>query len=242
MNHPDLNSTNYYAYVSSHHKLGKACSGLVILTKFPIRQAHQIRFKEEGAGTDRAARKGFLCVELDVGGYPIYVTNTHLQAGFDKFPLWWPFLIEGNPEKTAARVRARQLQELSEHIFRAAQEHKTGSFFICGDLNVKAGSEEYERMMEIMNHPSDVIHEYSDPDADLNTTESGRVDYIFSFHNHNKLLRDKRTVYISHAGVEHVRQKRVSDHSGIVVSLSLGIFEPCHNATGTGTGTGTAIA
>lgn len=46
----------YYTYANAG---GKACSGLVIMSKFPIRQAHQIKFDAKGAGTDRAARKGF---------------------------------------------------------------------------------------------------------------------------------------------------------------------------------------
>jgi len=227
---PCPTTTSYYAYASSHHKFGKACAGLVILSKFPIRQAHQIRFDAKGAGTDWYARKGFLCAELDVGGYPCFITTTHLQAGFDKTPLWWPFLLGGRPEKTASRERTKQLEQVRQHVIRQAMEHRTGSFFVCGDLNIKSGSEEYQKMLETFNNPSDVIEEYSGVQEDLKTTKSGRVDYIFSFHNQNSLLREKRPIIVSHAGVEHVREIGVSDHSGILLEMSFGLFESCNVA------------
>jgi endonuclease/exonuclease/phosphatase family metal-dependent hydrolase len=233
VNIPEVSKYNYYAYASSHHKFGKACAGLLILAKFPIRQAHQIKFDAKGVGTDRAARKGFLCVELDVGGYPLFITNTHMQAGYDHTPLWWPFLVEGRPEKSAARERGRQLGQISSHVVLQATEHKTGNFFVCGDLNIKAGSEEYEEMMHILNDPSDVIQEYAEQKSDK-TTKTGRVDYILSYHTHNRLLREKRPVNVSYAGVEHVREQHVSDHSGVILVMSLGMFEPCVGCGGSG--------
>jgi len=78
--------------------VGKACAGLVIFSKFPIRQAHQIKYHAKGAGTDRAAKKGFctfyflsfyaatslpfLDLHLSLLSYPFFILlskNTNFQ-------------------------------------------------------------------------------------------------------------------------------------------------------------------
>ncbi len=57
----------------------KANGGVMIFSKYPIRQVHQIRFKDR-TGFDRLARKGAMLAEVEVKGKPIQVIGTHMQA------------------------------------------------------------------------------------------------------------------------------------------------------------------
>ena len=57
----------------------KANGGVMIFSKYPIRQVHQIRFKDR-TGFDRLARKGAVLAEVDVKGKFVQVIGTHLQA------------------------------------------------------------------------------------------------------------------------------------------------------------------
>ncbi len=57
----------------------KSNGGVMIFSKFPIRNTHQIRFKDR-KGFDRMTRKGALLVEIDIRGKPVQIAGTHLQA------------------------------------------------------------------------------------------------------------------------------------------------------------------
>lgn len=57
----------------------KTNGGVVILSKYPIREVHQIKYRER-KGWDRMSRKGALMAEIDVRGKIIQVAGTHLQA------------------------------------------------------------------------------------------------------------------------------------------------------------------
>ncbi len=57
----------------------KTNGGVMLFSKYPIKQVYQIRFKYR-SGIDKMSRKGALMAELDVNGKIIQVAGTHLQA------------------------------------------------------------------------------------------------------------------------------------------------------------------
>lgn len=57
----------------------KTNGGVILFSKYPIREVHQIRYRQR-EGWDRISRKGALLAELDVKGKMVQVAGTHLQA------------------------------------------------------------------------------------------------------------------------------------------------------------------
>lgn len=57
----------------------KTNGGIMIFSKFPITEIHQIRYSQR-KGFDALSRKGALMAEIDFRGRPVQVIGTHLQA------------------------------------------------------------------------------------------------------------------------------------------------------------------
>ncbi|NOT76540.1 MAG: sphingomyelin phosphodiesterase [Cyclobacteriaceae bacterium] len=57
----------------------KTNGGVMLFSKYPIRDYHQIRFSSR-SGIDKMSRKGAMMAEIDVNGKIIQVVGTHLQA------------------------------------------------------------------------------------------------------------------------------------------------------------------
>src|SRR5262249_40571008 len=90
------------------------------------------------ATNDFLAEKGFTLDTVQMGDDPnqfVYVVNTHLHA-------------------TDPDTRAAQVQEIANYINQLADSSHPVLFM--GDYNIIAGSDEYDRMMEILGHPFDI--------------------------------------------------------------------------------------
>jgi endonuclease/exonuclease/phosphatase family metal-dependent hydrolase len=76
-----LRKTYPYAMGPANRQAGTMfSSGVVILSKYPMKKLKQIKYKQ-CAGDDCWARKGAMLVELSIKGRTIQVMGTHLQAG-----------------------------------------------------------------------------------------------------------------------------------------------------------------
>jgi endonuclease/exonuclease/phosphatase family metal-dependent hydrolase len=107
--------------------------GLVTLSRRPIRRQRSVVYRVRGGRhlrslSDSFIRKGVLVTELDVGGEPVVVVNTHLLANYDDD--WSP----GNRYAIDERAELRQLAEVVGEIDPGLP------LVVVGDLNVPAGS------------------------------------------------------------------------------------------------------
>ncbi len=93
----------------------KTNGGVVLFSKFPICNVHEIRFHRR-TGYDRMARKGALLAEIDVYGKRVQIAGTHLQAF------------------GAEEIMYSQYQQLRDELL---DPHKRPGVpqLICGDFN-----------------------------------------------------------------------------------------------------------
>ena len=93
----------------------KTNGGVMLFSKHPIKEVHQIRYKDR-QGFDRMARKGALMAELDIHGKSIQVIGTHLQAF------------------STQEILYSQYHQLSAELL-SSHEKDAVPQFICGDFN-----------------------------------------------------------------------------------------------------------
>ncbi len=111
-------------------------SGLAILSRFPM----DVYFEKlaRGGGPDGLARKGFARARVRLpGGQELYVHNTHLQA--DDFRV-------GDEE--CRRIRRRQIERLVQSVLEVMGPGIPS--ILCGDLNVPAGTDEYDEIASLL--------------------------------------------------------------------------------------------
>lgn len=148
----------------------KANSGIWILSKYPIRESHTIRF-ETRKGVDALARKGALLAEIMFQGQLIQVVGTHLQN-------------EGGEW-----LRHSQCVELYNRLLQA-HERPGVPQIICGDFNIDRNKSEtsYHYMLNLLNATDGIstgsqVHTYDRLNNDL-TTELGDerdlIDYVLT--------------------------------------------------------------
>ncbi|MFJ8313775.1 MULTISPECIES: sphingomyelin phosphodiesterase [unclassified Streptomyces] len=99
--------------------------GVTILSKYPIAESHQLVYNNSDSNTsDYKSNKGAALVRLNVGGAPVWVAGTHLQADEPS----------SSPIASTRQVRLKQLQEL-----RSWASEKAGArpVIVAGDFNVE---------------------------------------------------------------------------------------------------------
>lgn len=113
----EINFPEYYICRGTLQGINLINSGLVILSKYPIKKSLFLPYKQCNPLTfDRFAEKGFLIAWISIGDKTIQVINTHLQSSdYDKCD---PYAFV-------------QIDELFEYV-----EYVGGSFFIGGDFNI----------------------------------------------------------------------------------------------------------
>ncbi len=112
--------------------------GVAIASRWPI--TRKVQYVFDGAcGTDGLSQKGFAYARLDVGGHPVHVLGTHLQADDS---------LCGSGE--AAEVRTAQLQEMRAFVDALAVPENEPVVF-AGDLNVDRNSSEYTGMIATLD-------------------------------------------------------------------------------------------
>ncbi|MEV7676607.1 sphingomyelin phosphodiesterase [Streptomyces sp. NPDC088752] len=112
--------------------------GVAITSRWPITRKIQYIFND-ACGTDGLSQKGFAYARLDVGGHPVHVLGTHLQADDS---------LCGSGE--AAQVRTAQLQEIRDFVDGLTVPEDEPVIF-AGDLNVDRDSPEYAGMIATLD-------------------------------------------------------------------------------------------
>jgi len=117
--------------------------GLTILSRFPIIASDSIVFSK-GISADSLAAKGVLYAKIEVSEkFQFHLFNTHLQASYHD---------SKSTKKLSVfeRIRSSQLWELWEFIDKMTGDDSL-PIVLAGDMNVIGGSEEYGRMMDLLN-------------------------------------------------------------------------------------------
>ncbi len=105
-------------------------SGVLICSKYPVKQERAIYFKR-AIKADKLARKGGIFVEIDLANTSFEVIGTHLQAGGGK---------EG------MLIRKQQLKELL-----ALRSDDKKPVVYAGDFNISYNSESYDDLVKILS-------------------------------------------------------------------------------------------
>lgn len=150
-------------------------SGLMIFSKHPILAEKFQRFSA-CSGDDCLSSKGLLAALINVDGKPLYVVNTHLQAG-------------GSPKRTAARTKQiLQFKRFLENEFFDLD----APIVIMGDFNVDKSHSQYDSLLEILDLTDEELDgelQYSyDGEINLQNIRKGNkaqelLDYVFMQRN-----------------------------------------------------------
>jgi endonuclease/exonuclease/phosphatase family metal-dependent hydrolase len=94
-------------------------SGLSVLTRLPMGETANEHYRDAGELQDRIASKGILLVRLQVGGMPLDVYDTHMEAG------------NSPPAQQARRKQAEQVVE-----FVKKNSPSNHALILMGDFNM----------------------------------------------------------------------------------------------------------
>ncbi|MEU6082627.1 sphingomyelin phosphodiesterase [Streptomyces sp. NPDC047108] len=108
--------------------------GVAIVSRWPITKRIQYIY-DEACGTDSLSQKGFAYARLNVGGSPVHVLGTHLQADDS-------MCSDGE----AAEIRTSQLKELRSFVDGLNIPRHEPVLF-AGDMNVNRYGSEYGGML-----------------------------------------------------------------------------------------------
>ena len=187
----------------------KINSGVMIFSKWPLREIETIRF-EQCAGDDCYARKGALLTELDIKGKKVQLLGTHVQAG-------------GTAEiKTSQYKQIADL--LNRHIVTGVPQ------MICGDFNTfQSDTLLYPIMIKTLqaeNGPfsgelkytsdhfvNDLCEDFARPGCERDV-----IDYILYRSNGQPFSSVSRTI-IEYLQPWHKKHKYLSDHNAVLMKL-----------------------
>lgn len=127
-----------HAAYERHHYAPKG--GLAIFSRLPWMGQRFDVYHERGAWhsisiADWATYKGMLLVNLEVGGVPVFVVNTHMNANY--MGIW-------HPSNRLSMILHRQVQQVNQAIRSLPEESLV---IVCGDFNFPRDSFLYEEMM-----------------------------------------------------------------------------------------------
>ena len=129
--------------------------GLLIASRYPLTNTTRLLFKRSRI-VDTWTRKGVIMTHVDAPT-PFYLLNTHLQA------------YESLTDK---RTRFEQIMEMNTLITNEAVNGEL--VVVCGDLNVDAGTQEYDLIMKYLKAKDTAVNLLTYPSIQPTT----RLDYI----------------------------------------------------------------
>ena len=132
-----LTSYPYHVYVR-HNYAPKG--GLAIYSRLPAGQHRFDVYQDRGTWhsisiADWATYKGMLIVNLQVGGMPVFVVNTHLNANY--LGIW-------HPSNRLSRILHHQVGQINEAVRSLPAESLV---ILCGDFNFPRNSFLYEELI-----------------------------------------------------------------------------------------------
>lgn len=177
---------------------GGVNSGLVIFSKYPIVKK-MIKDFDCWAGVEALARKGIMGAEFSIDGCPLFLFNTHLQAGIDKE--WYIRMFglrsrscEGEDPSTltSSQIVQKELRQASQEIkkFTEMQDYSTfeAPILFVGDFNISRLRDrgDYKAFLTIFPEALDTFYKglqeiksTSWEDGEVAETETDRVDYVW---------------------------------------------------------------
>ena len=219
---------------------GKAKSGLVILSKLPVRHSVFHEFKTSSGGERLFFNKGVLGVALSVPDEDTTVCmfNAHLQSDF------WRESRETREEQ-AKEMKTFVQKSIHSRVFvGSASSDVIDAAVVCGDLNCIAGSAEYEKIMEVLGGEKQTFRDTlpigDDDDESLQTfpectyslkkgryvvvdetTKKKRLDYIFEISEEGevKMSRRRKTKARVVRALRDDNNVPLSDHRGIIAAI-----------------------
>jgi endonuclease/exonuclease/phosphatase family metal-dependent hydrolase len=180
----------------------KSNSGVWVLSRFPLSDYHEIRFRD-CAGIECFSRKGALLLTGAFEGHRFQLLATHLTG-------------ESGPRSTPQRqkIRDRQMAQIQHELIEPHADPKA-PLFLCGDFvtprrdpaDPSKESEGYRTMLRIFaarNGPEDrITFDDNRSRNDLAESNSGRtdeLDYILVRPNGADLRMDWSRLILRHAG------------------------------------------
>ena len=219
---------------------GKAKSGLVILSKLPVRHSVFHEFKTSSGGERLFFNKGVLGVALSDPDEDTTVCmfNAHLQSDF------WRESRETREEQ-AKEMKTFVQKSIHSRVFVGSSSSDViDAAVVCGDLNCIAGSAEYEKIMEVLGGEKqtfrDTLRIGDDDDESLQTfpectyslkkgryvvvdetTKKKRLDYIFEISEEGevKMSRRRKTKARVVRTLRDDNNVPLSDHRGIIAAI-----------------------
>ncbi|CAL6365137.1 unnamed protein product [Bathycoccus prasinos] len=219
---------------------GKAKSGLVILSKLPVRHSVFHEFKTSSGGERLFFNKGVLGVALSDPDEDTTVCmfNAHLQSDF------WRESRETR-EELAKEMKTFVQKSIHSRVFVGSSSGDViDAAVVCGDLNCIAGSAEYEKIMEVLGGEKQTFRDTlpigDDDDESLQTfpectyslkkgryvvvdetTKKKRLDYIFEISEEGevKMSRRRKTKARVVRALRDNNNVPLSDHRGIIAAI-----------------------
>lgn len=218
---------------------GKAKSGLVILSKLPVRHSVFHEFKTSSGGERLFFNKGVLGVALSDPDEDTTVCmfNAHLQSDF------WRESRETREEQ-AKEMKTFVQKSIHSRVFVGSSSSDViDAAVVCGDLNCIAGSAEYEKIMETLGGDTGAFRDTLPIDNDNDslstfpectyslkkrryvvvdeTTKKKRLDYIFEISEEGevKMSRRRKTKARVVRALRDDNNVPLSDHRGIIAAI-----------------------
>lgn len=145
-------------------------SGLVILSKYPLKNVHYERYTHHSF-LDSLAHKGFVCCEVVSPSHRLVLCNTHLQSDYSVLQF--------------ASTRQQQLHQLLRYIQQTYTKNKSTHcppMVLCGDWNIPLYSQSYYTYFKTLLQtelPQHHVHSHKTRTKELcNTHQDGLLDYF----------------------------------------------------------------
>ena len=166
--------------------------GIIIVSKYPIKKAREIIYKDSKA-SDKHAKKGAVYAKINKNGKNYHIFGTHTQASYDNVTQY-------------SETRKKQFASLKKFVDKM-NIPKNEPVFVCGDLNIdlisEDGKKEVNNVLEQINFslPTKIGHSCSHDNLtnDFLQTEAEKpqlLDYILYSKNHLQPKKAKTEILI----------------------------------------------
>ncbi len=194
-----------YPYIQKPIKKGrgiKLSNGIMILSKYPLKYLHHIRFKD-AKGNDKMAQKGCVLVEVTINNKKWMIAGTHLNSG--------------NQE-----IRDLQYQQIKKDLL-LPYHSDTIPFILTGDLNTAKNSQAYNEMIALFDLTCSALNDQRPYTYDsMNSWNQIKynvwIDYLLHNLKDDKILNQyilRPTMKIKNKSVD------LADHYAIVLSVAI---------------------
>ncbi|MCW3125114.1 MAG: hypothetical protein JWO03_772 [Bacteroidetes bacterium] len=183
----------------------KYCSGVCMVSRYPMRELGEVKYKE-CVSYDCMARKGGLLSEVTLpDGRKIQIAGTHIQAPGDD------------------SIKIHQLYQLKALM----NEHKTAGVpqLACGDFNTcRTDKPLYDTLIHILGGvdgpicgPQQCSSDHTSNDMEHYDQQQNLVDYLLYCHDQPPVLTERRIIKYQHQWSK--KHKDLSDHYGVKLKL-----------------------